>query len=144
PPKPSMTRNRVSSRLTSALLVSLMGRSKCLTNTVPVGNDQELAGEKEICSDGESWVPSLGTPIQRRLAALSDQSGTLTVYGCKPETGVNEARFVKAPTWESKAGGSGTTTAIAFSLKIWPPPVPPTLRKYGSPLASEPIEDVPS
>src|SRR4051794_28447070 len=80
---------------------------KCLTQTVPLGNDQLPLGAKVILE------LTLGTENQRDLMALSDQNGRLMSYGTMPGAGwsgsvalVSAVRLVKAPV-SARVGGRG-------------------------------------
>src|ERR1051325_11526286 len=91
-------RNRVSSRLREAATPLVSSSSKCLIQTVPVGNDQLADGSKPIVR------LMFGTENQRVLIALSDQNGTLSSYGTMPGLTVSDARFANAPVAASVAG----------------------------------------
>src|SRR5580765_1393883 len=90
--------NRVSRRISDAGSPLVSCRLKCLTQTVPVGNDQLPFALNPIAR------LVLGTENHRDLIALSDQNGRLIVYGRMPAAGwsvvcgpASDIRFVNAP-----------------------------------------------
>src|SRR5581483_327849 len=101
------TRKRVSRRICEVGSPLVNSMLKCLIQIVPAGNDQLPLGLKPIVE------LVLGTENQRDLMALSDQNGTLIVYGRIPGAGCrvscalcNVNRLVDAPA-SYRVGGSG-------------------------------------
>src|SRR6185436_6433561 len=92
------TRKRVSSRLRYSGTPLVNSSSKCLIQTVPVGNNQLPSRLKPMSR------LVFGTENQRDLIALSDQKGRLTSYGTMPGCGASEVRFANAPVPDSVVG----------------------------------------
>src|SRR5258708_2830027 len=104
--------NRVSSRRVEAGTPVVRCRSKCLIQTVPLGNDQVLVGEKPMLR------LVLGTETQRVFCALSDQNGTFRSYCTMPGFDASEVvesvravRLVNAPV-AARVGGTGAPITL--------------------------------
>src|ERR1700722_5197177 len=97
--------NRVSTRVLigGELFVC---RSKCFIHTVPAGNVQG-----PFVLNVMNWFV-FGTEIQRLLTALSDQNGTLILYGMMPALGMRFVRSLNAPVAESVAGNGVPTKFV--------------------------------
>src|SRR5436190_16277842 len=93
------TMKRVSSRLREDATPLVNSSSKCLIQTVPVGNDQFASRLKVTVK------LVFGTENQRLLIALSDQNGTLMSYGTIPAAIASVVKFVNAPV-SARVGGS--------------------------------------
>src|SRR5450432_3681457 len=98
---------RVSSRLRDAATPLVSSSSKCLIQTVPVGNDQLPTGLNVMVR----FV--FGTENQRDLMALSDQNGTLRSYGTMPALGVSKVKSLNAPV-SASVGGKGVPVGLAL------------------------------
>src|SRR6266571_3890329 len=90
---------RVSSRLRDSGTPLVSSSSKCLIQTVPVGNDQLPSRLKPMVR----FV--LGTANQRVLSPLSDQNGRLMSYGTMPAVGVSDVKLANAPV-SARVGGN--------------------------------------
>src|SRR5205807_4482348 len=77
--------------------------------------------------------------IQRSWSAPSDQSGTTTSYGTRPEAGRVASAGSTHPVCESKPGGPPPGPPDATSLEIWPPDRSAT---YSSPSAPSPNDEM--
>src|SRR6185369_5600989 len=90
--------NRVSNRWRDSGTPLVNSSSKCLIQTVPVGNDQLPSRLKPMSR------LVFGRENQRCLMALSDQKETFKSYGTMPGCGVRVVRSANAPVFVNVAG----------------------------------------